>query len=223
MTPEELAERHPRLYHVTEPGAWVTIQKYGLLSTSKLLDLFEIPAPQRQQIETQRRSCAVPISHPQWGNIMINDNVPLSEKALKRCLNDDLSPADWLKILNSRVFFWPSAQNLYRLLHARLNRTRSRQVLVINTFSLAQKHAERMELSPINSGTTFRKAARRGKSTFSPLLSYSYHEWSRLRGMRDTIQEVTIMEGVLDIAAHVTDVIEKPPHTDLSKFFIHSN
>ena len=29
MTPEELAIRHPQLYHVTEPGAWLNIMFSG--------------------------------------------------------------------------------------------------------------------------------------------------------------------------------------------------
>ena len=41
MTPEELASRHPKLYHVTAPGAWKTISKLGLWSASRLLELFE--------------------------------------------------------------------------------------------------------------------------------------------------------------------------------------
>jgi hypothetical protein len=55
VTPEELAEQHPRLYHVTDPGNWEGIQKHGLLSTSSLLSLFEIPAARRVVIERQRR------------------------------------------------------------------------------------------------------------------------------------------------------------------------
>lgn len=107
MTQQELAERHPRLYHVTEPGAWVSIKKRGLLSTTRLLDLFEVEKEKRKQIEEKRRPATVHLDHPIHGSVIINDNVTLSEKALLTCLDDGLAPVDWFRILNERVFFGP--------------------------------------------------------------------------------------------------------------------
>jgi hypothetical protein len=208
MTPEELAERHPKLYHITEPGASLSIKRHGLLSTTRLLKLYEVETTQREQLETKRRPLAVEIQHPHHGSIVLNDNAPLSEVALQKCLDDDLSPADWLKLLNARVFFWPDEKSLNLHLSARLNRTRSREVFVVDTLSLVKAHVERIELSPINSGVTFRKAARRGLTTFTPLLKHSYSEWSKLRGSRDKIHEVTVLDHVEDIAEHIIDIFQ---------------
>ncbi|MBX9785832.1 MAG: hypothetical protein K2Y08_00695 [Alphaproteobacteria bacterium] len=207
MTPEELATRHPQLYHVTEPGAWKDIKQNGLLSTTRLLDLFEIDKEKRTIIETQRRSSSMVIEHSRYGRAIINDNLPLNEKSLAKCLDHGLTPADWLRILNSRVFFWASQDGLDRLLGARLNRNRVREVLVIDTLSLAKAYTDQMELCPINSGATIRKAARRGLNTFSPLGQYSFNEWSRLRGQRDHIREVTVRDAVPDIANYILDVL----------------
>jgi hypothetical protein len=198
MTPEELAKRHPKLYPITEPGAWSSIKRHGLLSTSRLLDLFEIETSQRIVLETTRRAISVPLHNPRYESIILNDQQPLREESLKNCLDDNLKPEEWLKLLNGRVFFWPSEENLHRHLNARLNRTRSREIIIIDTLSLAKVHAENIELCPINSGVTFRKTARRGKNTFTPLLKYSYAEWSKMRGQRDKIQEVTISNQVLE-------------------------
>lgn len=210
MTPEELAKKHPKLYHVTESGASQNIQRHGLLSTSRLLDLFEIPYLQRVNIETQRRPVPIVLDHPNHGRVTINDNTPLIETALRRCLDDSLIPSDWLRILNARVFFWASEESLSRLLNARLNRNKVKEVLVVNTLSLARAHAKSIELSAINSGVTFRRAARRGLSTFTPMMKYSYLEWVKLRGGRDKIQEVTVLDGVYDITDHILDVRQIP-------------
>lgn len=172
MTPKELAERYPKLYHVTTPGAWQSIKKFGLLSTSCLLNLFDIDEVARLEIETKRRKTEVQLEHPQLGKVIINDNLPLSEQALIQCLDDQLKPSDWLRFLNSRVFFWTNEERLNRLLNARLNRHRTREVLVVDTFSLACAHAEHIDLCPINSGSTIRNAARRGLNTFTPMLKY---------------------------------------------------
>ncbi|OJW47576.1 MAG: hypothetical protein BGO67_04310 [Alphaproteobacteria bacterium 41-28] len=207
MTAEELAERHPRLYHVTEPGAWESIRQKGLLSTTSMLDLFEIKDPSRATIEGKRRSSAVLLEHPNHGRVIINDNVPLNEKALEKCLNENLTPADWLRILNARVFFWANEEGLNRLLGARHNRNRSREVIVVDTLSLAKAHAERIELCPINSGSTLRKPARRGLDTFTPMLQYSYNDWRKLRGRRDQILEIVVRDHVLDIGQHMVEVL----------------
>lgn len=208
MTPEELAERHPKLYHVTEPGAWPSIKLHGLLSTSRLLDLFEAEGPERNRLEMELRAVFAPLSHPVHGKVVLNDQSPMRDKALKSCLDDGLAPCDWLKLLNSRVFFWPSEERLLGHLNARLNRIRSREVIIVDTLKLAKAHAAEIELCPINSGVTFRKAARRGKNTFTPLLKYSYAEWRKLRGQKDKIQEITVLHQVLDIADLVIDVIQ---------------
>ena len=206
MTPEELAGWHPRLFHVTEPGAWASIRRLGLLSTSRLLDLFEVDGAVRQMLETRRRPEAVRLSHSSHGDIVLNDNLPLSEAALAACLDDGLGPADWLRMLNARVFFWADENGLSRLLGAKANRGRARDVLVVDTLSLAQGHGDRMELCPINSGATLRRPARRGLSTFSPLAAHAYDDWRRLRGKRDRILEVVVRGGVTDIERHVLEV-----------------
>ena len=210
MTPDELAARHPRLFHVTEPGAWPSIRRLGLLSTSRLLDLFEVGAGARQALETQRRPGAVRLNHPSHGAIVLNDNLPLSETALAGCLDDGLKPVDWLRMLNARVFFWADEDGLGRLLGAKANRGRARDVIVVDTLGLARAHADRMELCPINSGATLRRPARRGLSTFSPLAAHAYDDWRRLRGQRDRILEVVVRGGVADIERHVLEVRTGP-------------
>jgi hypothetical protein len=94
VIPDELAEKHPHLYHVTDPRNWDGIRTHGLLSTSRLLSLFEIPDADRLAIERRSRPKSVPLTHPVHGEAIITDNVPLSEKALMSCLDDGLVPAD---------------------------------------------------------------------------------------------------------------------------------
>jgi hypothetical protein len=206
MTPEELSSRHPRLFHVTFPGAWDGIRQRGLLPTSRLLDVFELPTEQRDRIERARRATAIAIAHPLHGTAVINDQLPMSETALADCLDDGLEPADWLSMLNRRVFFWCDEEGLARLLGARANRTRALDVLVVDTLGLARAYARKIELCPINSGATIRKPARRGLSTFTPLLELSYAAWSQKRNTRDRIREVTVVDGVPDIERFVLEV-----------------
>jgi hypothetical protein len=207
MAPEELAHHHPRLYHVTTPGAVCGMMKHGLLPTSALLDLFGIVGEQRAAIEARPRAAEVVIEHATHGKAVISDNSPLTVESLERCLDDGLRPADWLRMLNERVFFWADRRAVARLLHARINRDRARDVLVVDTLSLARGLADRMDIAPINTGATIRRAARRGLSTFAPVQAHSYQAWQRLRGRRDRVLEVTARGGIPDINEHLIDVV----------------
>jgi hypothetical protein len=205
MTPEEFASRHPKLYHVTSPGAWPAISKLGLLPTEALLELLEKDQDRRTKLSTSRRPTEVRLEHPTRGTAILNDNLPLSERALTSCLDDGLTPKDWLRMLNARVFFWADADGLDRLLGAKMNRGRLREILVFDTLGLVRAHADRVEISPINSGATIRKPARRGLTTFTPILATSYDAWRRQRGKKDRVVEVTVCGGVPDIARYLVE------------------
>ncbi len=185
--------------------------RHGLLPTTALLTLFEVPEAARRPIEGERRMASVTLEHAVHGRATITDNLPLIMPSLAACLDDRLVASDWLRLLNERVFFWPDEAGLARLLGARLNRRRDREVLVFDTLSLARRHGERIELCAINSGATMRRAARRGLSTFVPLHSHGYEAWRRLRGRRDRLCEVTVRGGVPDIADHLIEVRRVAP------------
>ncbi len=206
MSPEDLARHHPRLFHVTQPECVEGILAGGLLSTSRLLDRFGINGARRAVLEAAPRPTRVVLRHPRHGQAVLNDNTPLSEKALAGCLDDGLSPADWLGMLNQRVFFWADEDEVATLTGARLNRGRNLAVLVLDTLGLVRAHASRVELCPINSGSTIRKPARRGLATFTKLGAHDYQAWRGLRGQRDRVREVVVRDGVSPVAGHVIAV-----------------
>ena len=200
MTPEELAARHPRLFHLTLPSNLPGIERRGLLSASALMALHGVD---RHRV---RRPGAVRMDHSVHGTATLNDQSPMTERALAGCLDDGLTPGDWLALLNGRVFFWASEDGLATLVGARANRHRGIAILVIDTLAFAQAYAGWIELSAINSGATIRKPARRGQETFTKMLPHSYPKWSQLRGGRDSVREVTVPGGVPDVMRCVTEV-----------------
>ncbi|MDP8971578.1 MAG: hypothetical protein M3N45_00040 [Actinomycetota bacterium] len=166
MKTERLISRYPTLYHMAEDGSWESIRRHGLLSTSALLDRFEIEDEQRSAIESARRPEIVRIEHPDYGTALVRDNKPMQEKALERCLHG-MTPREWYEHLNGRVFFWVDRKRLLKLLGARAYRERPHLVLEVDTAGLLERHAERLSLSPINSGATFALGpAPRGPDTF---------------------------------------------------------
>ena len=175
-----------------------SIRRHGLMSARRLLDLFEVEGAERERCERRPRPTRIALRHPVHGEAMLTDQSPLSEKALAACLDDGLTPADWLAQLNARVFFWADKNGLKRLSHARANRAHALDVLVVDTLALASAYAGSMHLSPINSGATIRRPARRGLATFQSLAE------APRRGRR--ILEVTVLDGVPDLARYLLDV-----------------
>jgi hypothetical protein len=200
MTPEELIARHPRLFHMAEVGSWPKVQRDGLLSTSALLDLYEINGDERERIELARRPKMVTITHPRTGETaVIRDNIPLNERFLATALTD-MTPREWYHHLNRRVFFWVREQKLNDLLSARAYRGRQHEVITVDTRALVERDLERISLAPINTGAAFApNAARRGSATFARIADYPFQEHLRWRGAKDVITELAVDYRVADI------------------------
>lgn len=206
ISPKEFCALFPHLYHMAHEDAWEGIRSQGLLSTSALLDLFEVNGAQRRAIESRHRPERVVIDHPVHGRVVIRDQKPMSEKALRKCLRG-MSPTQWFEMLNGRVFFWLNEERLGRLLSARAYRKDINCILTINTKPLIDRHLARISLCPINSGSTIFKPQPRGRTTFLPLKKYPFGEWARKRGARNAVVELAVDYNVPDISDFVSRVI----------------
>lgn len=101
----QLASRCPVLYHMVEDGSWEGIRGLGLLSTSALLDKFEVGGALRLRNESARRPRMGAVEHPEHGRALIRDNKPMQGTVLERCLAG-MTPREWYETLNRRVFSW---------------------------------------------------------------------------------------------------------------------
>src|SRR5918998_1689797 len=157
---------------MAEDGSLEGIQRLGLLSTSALLDRFEVGGALRFRIESARRPETEAVDHPEHGRALIRDNKPMQESVLERCLTG-MSAREWYETLNCRVFFWVDRKRLVKLLGARAYRDRPHLVLELDTAMLLRRHAEDVTLSAINSGATFAmNPAPRGPGTFRRIEDY---------------------------------------------------
>jgi hypothetical protein len=208
VTPEILALRHPRLYHMAEPGSWPSIQRHGLLSTTALLDLFEINGRERSRIESERRPQSVPIEHPVHGRAVIRDQQPMDDKGLSRALEDGLTAKQWYRLLNRHVFFWLTESRLNTLLAARAYRGRRQTIITVRTAELLRVHGDLVRLSPINSGATKPFPHPRGKDTFLSPSAFPFDSWEAKRGKGKAVVELAVLQGIPDIRDFVERVEE---------------
>ncbi len=209
MTDDELAELLgdcPTLFHMAEAGSWPSIRRHGLLSTSALLDLWEVRGAEREAIEAARRPRSVVLEHPASGRAVVRDQKPMDDAGLRRCLQDGLAPRDWYHLLNDRVFFWLTRGRLHRLLGARPYRELEHDVLELDAAALVAACRTKITLSPINSGATRPFAAPRGRGTFLPVSDYPYADWRTRRAAGERVVELGVIGGVPDVERFVRRV-----------------
>jgi hypothetical protein len=206
-----LIDIFPRLYHVTDGGAWASIRTHGLLSTSALLALYGVQGPVRTGFESERRPAGVTLRSDGLPDVLVRDQSPISDRALLRCLTDGMTPREWYRILNGKVFFWTSMQRLQRLLTAKAGRDVAQLVLTVDTQSLVDTHRDRVRLSGMNTGSTIRKPLPRGPKTFLPIAEFPYDERRRTRAPSDALVELVVEGAVPDIMDHLIEVDEVGP------------
>jgi len=202
---QELVRNFPRLFHMAENSSWSSIKRHGLLSTSALLDLFQIKGQQRFAIESQRRPERVTITHPRYGTAVIRDQKPLNETVLNRILVG-MSPRQWFEALNGRVFFWLTEERLIGFLSARSYRNQTHTVITVDTRALLERHAEHIALTAFNTGSTYYNPPPRGIDTFLSIRDYPFDEWRRKRRVADAVVELAVERGVADISELVLAV-----------------
>lgn len=191
---------------MAESCSWPSIRKHGLLSTSALLDLFEIKGEERCTIESRCRPENITIHHRVYGSAVIRDQKPLREKTLRNLL-DGMTTAEYYLMLNQKTFFWTQRERLERLLNARAYRRRSHTVLTVDTKALVTKHQSSIWLSHINSGAAIYGSGRRGSYTFKRIGEYPFEEM-RKKKKDDAIVELAVDYAVKDILELVIRVEE---------------
>ena len=130
----------------------------------------------------------------------------MSDASLTRALKDGLTPADWYRLLNARVFFWLRSERLRRLLNARAYRGLRQTILTLDT--------KLLPLSVITIGLRYRPSIaaalsrfplERGRATFQRIRDYDFESRSK---KEDPIVELAVDHSVPDLNEIVVEVEE---------------
>jgi hypothetical protein len=202
---KELISDCPRLYHMAESGAFTGIKKHGLLSTSALLDLYEVEGNQRTAIESEHRPTRVRIEKQGVGFAFVRDQIPMSDNGLIRALPTGITPSMWYELLNGKVFFWLSEVRLKRLLEAKAYRDTEHEVLVLDTRSVIERYFDIITLCPINSGCTKPMPHPRDFSIFSRINDYPYDLWRGRRKVGERVVELCVDHSLPKVDEHLVD------------------
>lgn len=203
MELKELIARYPRLYHMAEKDTWSSIKAHGLLSTTAVLDRFQVNGANRLALEEGHRGEKVLVG-PNGAGIVLRDQKPMKPWRLKDALIDGTTPEQWYKFLNGRVFMWAEEERLFGLLGARDYRSLEHDVLTIDAESLLTQYESAVWLCRMNSGNTWPVPHKRGMDDFKRISEYPTKK--RSKAPYKEVVEIVIDYSVPDIAKHVLEV-----------------
>ncbi|MBX3332047.1 MAG: hypothetical protein KF722_16700 [Nitrospira sp.] len=200
-----------RIYHLAEAANWPSIQRHGLLSAGRLMEVAGLTSADRDRLRRTQR-----LAHTELRNgVQIRDQRPMPPTALAHCLCD-MEPADWYAMINTRVFFWFDVERLNRQKAA--CEPRPQVVMAVDTAALVAGYEKRVAVTPINTGNARRKPARRGVATFVPLAEWVRSGWASeaaalgIPSRRESHQpvELTVIDAVPDIMRFVVGIFVLP-------------
>ena len=200
------------LYHMAEAANWPAIQRDGLRSASVLLELAGMRAENREQLEKHQR-----LEHTELpGGVQLRDQRPMPPAALATCLIG-IDPSEWYALINARVFFWLDPARLNR--HRAACEPRPQVVLTVDARTFVAAYAEKIAVTPINTGNARRRPARRGAATFVPYTTWATSAWTSeaaslgtpLRPSSHAPVELTVTGSIPDIMQFVVDVQQLAP------------
>lgn len=197
MRPDEFADRFPTLYHAAWPEARERIAREGLMSPLAICESLGMSAPDTEAVLTTRRA-KITALRP---DVILNDNSPLQEGPLRRALPPELSPQDWMRALNSRVFLFTKLREAEAFARAAASRDRARDIWAFDTAALARSHFDRLEITPFNTGATTRRPPLRDLSTFAKVAETDFEDWrsrrirAGIKTGRDTVREVCVFHS----------------------------
>lgn len=193
MDANKFVDLYPRLYHMAQGGAWPSIQRHGLLSTSAIVDLYNVDSSLRVAIATNVRRESVSLTDPDLGTMTIRDQRPM--KFLDECLEPGASRLAFLSAINTRIFFFPGNSGLYRLMGAKLYRDLPQTVIEFDTRAVVEAFGHVAELAPYNTGSMHVPTAPiRSAAVFKPISEYPYDFWEKKRRHSSTepVSEFTL-------------------------------
>lgn len=201
MILEKLIAKYPFVYHMAEAGTWPSIQQRGLLSTTAALDALGVNGAMRDRLESNHRPEMQSLHPGSSDDIVLRDQRPMPPARLSQALPPHVTPEQWYRLINSKVFFWVSAERLGRLL--RSYGGHQHDVLKVATASLLNAHEAKTSLCHMNSGNTLPIPHWRDPSIFKRISDYPVN---RAGNPIKEVVELVVDYSVPDISAHVVAV-----------------
>lgn len=187
----EFTGRYPRFWHLAHGDAWPGIQEHGLLSAHALTRVCGVPQQEAEDLLSSRRMTAVALTLPSGAPAVLRDQKPLHEGKLQSALTDGMTVAEWLRLLNGLVFFFPTLEALLRL--RQVYAAEDAIVLELDSRRLVEAYQSLVRVAHINTGAVLYSPAKRGRATFTSVDRFD---------PRKQVKEVAVQGAVPDVLTY---------------------
>ena len=191
----QFLEQCKSLWHVAPAGAWDRISRRGFLTAEQLIGEAQLDEGERRTLLTAPRRHPVSLKL-ESGQVTLRDQGPLFKtKDLQSILGDGLSIADWIHLLNRRVYFFTDQKNMQALVDKYVKLEGAQDVLILSPMRLYDVAKNRIELAAQNTGAIARRpGVKKYRNTFMPVGQFPNQKPS----------EVTVLDGVDDLSVIVS-------------------
>jgi hypothetical protein len=198
---DQLARRFPNLWHVTFAGGWNGIQRHGFLRTIDVL-----PGCCGAQ-----RTEPTSVELADGTQIMLRDQLRTRVDPTRSL--DAITPSEWWRLVNSRVYFFCREREVDRLVGSYLGRQLAQEVIKLRTKPALEVLTDQVEVTTVNVGVFPRtRGPSRGRNSFVPLADYAVVDTAKLR-------EVTIVARMPVVSSAITSVVRHDVDGHRSRVF----
>jgi hypothetical protein len=173
MNPDQFLNRCKLVCHVGPLGVWDQISKHGFRTAEQLIEASDLPEDEKALLSSTPRRESVRLN-VEGDEVHLRDQGPLfARKDLDSVLGDGLEVADWIRLLNRRVYFFNDETQMRKLLDKYVELEGAQEVVWLSPFRMLEVEGLRLELTRQNTGAIARKAGtQKMADTFVPLSSF---------------------------------------------------
>ena len=193
MNQEQFLQRCKQLWHIAPAGAWEVIAQRGIRTAEQLIRAADLTEEARTELLTQPRAKDVTLM-VDGSQVILRDQEPLTRHPdLPSIMDEGLTVADWVGLLNSRVFLFTAAAPMKTFLAKYTEIHGAQDRISFSPMRVSQLPAGTLELTTKNTGAIARsKGVQKRRDDFLPM--------SRVPGTASP-KEVTIVGGLDDLSS----------------------
>jgi hypothetical protein len=174
MTPEQFLNRCKVICHVGPVGVWEQVTKYGFRTAEQLILDADVTEEERQALLATPRRESVRLNVRGEG-VILRDQGPLfARKDMKSILGEGGDGAEWIHLLNQRVYFFTDEPSMHKFLDKYLQLDGGQDVIWLSPLKLVEAAGLRLELTSQNTAAIARQSGvQKTADAFAPLWRFT--------------------------------------------------
>jgi Family of unknown function (DUF7002) len=184
--------RCPTLWHIGAEGSWEGIKRHGFRTAEQLILAADLDEAARERLMTEPRPEPVTFTVDGTTVTLSGQQQLLKRADLGSLMDDGMTIADWIGVLNQRVYLFTDVVAMKKALARNLELSGAQELITFSPLKFIEACRPRVELSAQSSGAIARATStKKRKDTF---VSVGLFPGSKRPS------EVTVVDGIDDLS-----------------------